>query len=111
MTPITKMSPITTCIHHVHVLNVVTRHNLTKKRHDSYPNIKFPRPDSLRDTDSVNDCTRDVENSHEDEPTQGGEIDCLPESVRYHVVHRRDDPAQTKAYKHSCNHGNNKRHW
>ena len=77
----------------------------------TYPYIKFSGPDSLGDAYSINHSTGDVEECHQHQPAQRGEINRFVKAVRYDVMHSRDNATQSQRNKDTWNKKKNQKYF
>lgn len=89
------------CLYFIYTLRKSVKEKISDEKKQPYPNIKLSREDAFWDPDSVDDGAKDVEESHEHQPAQRRLVDGVPEPVRYNVVQRRDNTAQSQRYEHS----------
>ena len=69
---------------------------------DTYPYVKLARPDAFRDSQGIDNSTKDVEKSHEGQPAQGRILYGFLETISYDVMQGGYDTTQAKTYEHSC---------
>lgn len=70
----------------------------------THPDVKLSRPDAFWDTHSVDNGSSDVEESHENEPMEGSELESFQQTICNDVMHGGNDPAQPQPDEHACPH-------
>ena len=77
-----------------------TRHVLVNTYYP-HPDVKLSRPDAFGDSEGVDERSDDVEDGHEDEPAERGEVHRVVEAVGADVVHHGNHAAEAERDEHT----------
>ena len=67
----------------------------------SYPNIKFPRKYSFRNSECINKSSDYVKEGHQTQPSQGRKVNGVVKSFNDYVVHGWNNSTQTQSDEHT----------